>query len=82
MWVELVGLVCLVHDGKRDSEPQPLQVANLLGEGDGLGGKVHLELEDGSMPGPLAADVEDPALHNLLTRLNLLCTRQQKEVST
>ena len=45
MRIELVGLVGLVHDGEGHPEPQPLEVPHLLGQGDGLGGKVHLELE-------------------------------------
>lgn len=71
MRVELVSLVCLVDDGEGDSEPQPLEVAHLFGEGDGLRGKVHLELEDGACAGALAGDVEYPPLHYLLPRLHL-----------
>ena len=29
MWVELVGLVCQIHDGKGNTEIQPLHVAHL-----------------------------------------------------
>lgn len=72
MWIELVGLVGLVHYGKGHTEPQPLQVTDLLGKGDGLGGKVHLQLElGGGISRPLTADVEDPPLDHLLLRFNL-----------
>ena len=35
MWIELVGLVGQVHDGKRDTKAQPLHVTHL-----GRGGRV------------------------------------------
>ena len=43
--VELVRLIGLIHDGKRDAKAEPLQVTHLFGEGDCLRGKVHLEFE-------------------------------------
>ncbi len=67
-----VQLVGLVDDGEWHPEPQPLEVAHLLGESDGLGCKVHLQPENGGVTSAsLAADVEDTPLHYLLTRLNL-----------
>ena len=45
MGVELVRLIGLIHDGKRDAKAEPLQVTHLFGEGDCLRGKVHLEFE-------------------------------------
>ena len=66
MGVELVSLVGLVHYGKGHTKSQPLEVAHLLGQGDGLRGKVNLQLEESGMSGPLAGDVEDLSLHHLL----------------
>lgn len=71
MRIELICLVGLVDNGEGNSEPQPLEVPHLLGQGDGLRGKVHLQFEYGGMPCPLTGDVEDPALHHLLTGLHL-----------
>ena len=67
MWVQLVGLVSLVHNGKWDSETKPLQVPHFLGQRDGLGGKVHLELERSCMTCPLTGDIEDLSLDYLLS---------------
>ncbi len=77
MWVELVGLVSLVDNGKRDSKSQPLQVADFFCKSDGLRGKVHLELQEGSVTSSLTGYVKYPSLHNLLARLHLQRKRMQ-----
>lgn len=43
--IQLVGLVGFVDDGQRDTEAQPLEVADLFGQGDDLWEEVDFELE-------------------------------------
>ncbi len=66
MRVQLVRLVRLVHDGKRDTETQPFQVPHFLGQSYGFRGKVHLEFKCGGMASSLTRDVENLALNYLL----------------
>lgn len=72
--IKLVGLVGFVDDGQRDTEAQPLEVADLFGQGDDLWEEVDFELEHvpRASTGTSALDCKDASGHAEVTLLNLI----------
>lgn len=63
-----------VDDGQRDTEAQPLQVADFFGQSDDLWEEVDLKLEHVSRAstGTSALDCKDASGHAKVTLLNLI----------
>lgn len=76
-WVQLVSLVGFVDDGQRNTEAQPLEVADLFGQGDDLGEEVDFELEHvACAPTSTGAlNCEDAAGHTKVALLHLMYKR-------
>lgn len=72
-WVKLVSLVSFVDDGQWNAEAQPLEVADLFGQGDDLWEEVDFQLEHvpRTSTGTSVLNSEDAARHSEVTLLNL-----------
>ncbi len=62
--IRYLATTLYAHTHAKIPFPHPDSHSYLLSQGDGLWSEVDLQLEDGACPGPLARDVEDPALHH------------------